>query len=144
MGEAVIVSACLVGISCRYDGSDKKNEQLIDDLKDAVIIPICPEQMGGLSTPRDSSEIDIGDGNNVISDNSRVVTKMGKDLTGNFLHGAGEVLRVTRIGNVKRAYLKERSPSCGVKTIMKNGKEMKGMGVLTALFMMEDIEVFGV
>ena len=80
--EKILVSACLLGINCKYDGENNKNDKVIEYLKDKEVIPICPEIMGGLPTPRVPSEIK----------DDKVITKENKDVTNNFLKGANEVL----------------------------------------------------
>ena len=101
--ENILVSACLLGVSCRYDGKSKPNENVIA-LKDRYnIIPVCPEIMGGLPTPRTASEIQ----------GCQVVMGDGKNVTKEYRKGAEEVLRLCRLFECKRAVLKEKSPSCG-------------------------------
>lgn len=101
--KMILVSACLIGMSCRYDGSDNKNEKVLKYLEGKTWMPVCPEQMGGLKTPRDPAEI--------IKD--RVVTKSGQDVTAEFVRGADEVARLARMVGANKAILKSRSPSCG-------------------------------
>ena len=101
--EKILVSACLLGVNCKYDGSNNKNEKVLDYLKDKHVIPICPEILGGLSTPRLPSEQYKG----------KVITKDGSDVTNNFIKGAQEVLYLAKLFNIKKALLKAKSPSCG-------------------------------
>jgi uncharacterized protein YbbK (DUF523 family) len=155
-GQPVIVSACLVGIRSRYDGTDSLREGLVSSLKGAFIIPVCPEQLGGLPTPRPRAEITVmdrtvmdrpvkdrrgGDGSSVISGGGRVVDENGKDVTGPFIKGAEEVLKIARITGAKVAVLREKSPSCGVEAA---SRENPGPGVTAALLKKEGIEVKGV
>ena len=76
-----ICSACLLGIKCRYDGKDKKNKKVINLSKKEILIPVCPEQLGGLSTPREPAE----------QKGKKVFTKSGKNVSKNFEKGAREV-----------------------------------------------------
>ncbi len=101
--ENILVSACLLGIGCRYDGKHKANGKVLGLREKYNLIPVCPEIFGGLPTPRIPSER-VGD---------RVVMKDGRDVTDNYLRGAREALELCRIYNIKIAILKERSPSCG-------------------------------
>ena len=99
----LLVSACLLGVGCRYDGGHNQLPQLKELLTTHTCIPICPEQMGGLPTPRPPAE----------RQGSRVVTRDGEDVTEAFLRGTAEVLRLADLYRCKAALLKERSPSCG-------------------------------
>ena len=103
MKEKVLVSSCLVGTNCKYDGGNNKNEKLINYLKNKEVILVCPEQLGGLSTPRVPAE----------RIKEKVVTKDNKDVTENYKKGAEEVLKLAKKFQVKKAILKSRSPSCG-------------------------------
>lgn len=134
--ENILVSACLLGVSCRYDGKSKPNENVIA-LKDRYnIIPVCPEIMGGLPTPRKASEIQ---GFQVVMDD-------GKNVTKEYRKGAEEVLRLCRLFGCKRAVLKEKSPSCGCGKVYDgtfSGKLIDGNGITAKLLMENGIEVFG-
>ena len=103
MKEKVLVSSCLVGTNCKYDGGNNKNEKLINYLMNKEVILVCPEQLGGLSTPRVPAE----------RIKEKVVTKDNKDVTENYKKGAEEVLKLAKKFQVKKAILKSRSPSCG-------------------------------
>jgi uncharacterized protein YbbK (DUF523 family) len=140
----VIVSACLVGIRSRYDGTDSFSEDVVSSLKGAFIIPVCPEQMGGLPTPRPRAEVIDGDGMGVVEGRGRVVDENGMDVTSSFIKGADEVLKIVRLTGARRAVLKENSPSCGVEAISRENKTVPGAGVTTALLKKQGIEVKGV
>lgn len=142
--EAVILSACLTGINCRYDGGNRLEKALLSELKDCVIVPVCPEQLGGLPTPREPAEITEGDGFDVLEGHSGVVTQTGWNVTKFFLNGAEEALKTANIAGTKRAYLKEKSPSCGVEMIKKKGRIVAGSGVFAALLRNENFIVSGV
>ena len=129
-----LCSACLLGINCRYDGKSKPNNKIIDLLKKEVLIPICPEQLGGLSTPREPAELRYG----------KVFTESGEDISENFKKGAEETLRLAKMLNIKEAILKQRSPSCGCGQVYDgtfSGKVVKGDGVTTALLKENKIRV---
>lgn len=110
----VLVSACLVGLCTRYDARNKPDARCIEQLHGATWIPVCPEQLGGLSTPRPPADIVDGDGFDVLAGQARVVTKNGQDVTRHFIRGAEQVLQLARAQGISSAMLKARSPSCGV------------------------------
>lgn len=129
-----LCSACLIGIECRYDGKSKPNMKVIELAKKEVLIPVCPEQLGGLSTPREPQER-IG---------KRVLTKTGKDVTKNLNKGAEQVLIIAKLFGIKEAIFKQRSPSCGCGQIYDgtfSGRVINGDGVTTALLQRNKIKV---
>ncbi|KHS58345.1 MULTISPECIES: DUF523 domain-containing protein [Terrisporobacter] len=141
----MIVSACLVGVNCKYNGGNNDNDKVKEFLKDKQYIIICPEQLGGLTTPRKPSEINQAGGKEVLIGNSKVISCENKDVTENFVKGAKESLNIAKIFNCKQALLKEGSPSCGCNLIYDGtftGKKISGMGVTAALFNENNIEVF--
>lgn len=109
-----LVSACLVGLCTRYDGRVKDSSACLARLTQAIWIPVCPEQLGGLPTPREAADITGGDGADVLAGKARVLTASGIDLTGPFIRGAEEVLKIARAQNIREVLLKARSPSCAV------------------------------
>lgn len=109
-----LVSACLVGLCSRYDGQTKPDPTCLAFLKGSICIPVCPEQLGGLPTPRPAADIIGGDGRAVLQGRARVCTKDGEDVTAPFLKGARQVLKIARLQEVSGVCLKARSPSCGV------------------------------
>lgn len=134
--ENLIISACLLGVSCRYDGKSKPIENINQLMEKYNLIPVCAEIMGGLSTPRDPSEI-IGD---------KVISCAGRDVTVEYNKGAEEVLRLAKLFGCTKALLKERSPSCGSGTIYSgkfNGELVPGYGRTAELLIKNNIEVFG-
>lgn len=137
----IIVSACLTGIRCRYDGGHRLDEKVLSLSMEDELVPLCPEQMGGLSTPRQPSEIIGGDGDDVLDGRAKVVDTEFRDVTGQFLKGADEFLRIAKRSKIKKAIMKEKSPSCGVHTIYRNGILVSGKGVLTALLLRDGIVV---
>jgi uncharacterized protein YbbK (DUF523 family) len=108
------------------------------------LIPICPEQLGGLSTPRPSANIVGGDGDDVLSGRAHVINEDGKDVTDAYKSGAKESLRLARLMGTGIALLRERSPSCGLFTPYCESKTGFGMGVTAALLHSCGIRVFGV
>ena len=143
--ETIVVSACLLGEKCRYDGQLINNKQVDEIAKEYAIIPVCPEVLGGLPTPRAAAEIDSGDGNCVLDSNARVLTDNGEDVTDKFLNGAHETLRIAKRCGASKAIMKSKSPSCGVYGIIRNGRLCDGIGVTAALlkrhgFSLEEID----
>ena len=124
-----LVSACLLGIKCRYDGKSKPNEKVLELSKKETLIPFCPEQAGGLPTPRVAQEIQGCSGEVVLDGKCKVMNKEGRDVTEEFIRGA---------------IMKQRSPSCGCGltfdgTFSKNF--IKGDGVAAALLKRNGIKV---
>ena len=141
----IIVSACLLGENCKYSGGNNKSENVIKYLEDKEYILVCPEQLGGLSTPRNPSEIITygnKDGNDVLSGCTKVLSNKGIDVTKNFIQGAEETLKIAKEHNAKTAILKAGSPSCGYKKIYDCtflGNKIQGMGVTSAILNKENI-----
>jgi len=104
-------------------------------------VPICPEQIGGLPTPRAPSEIIGGDGLDVLEGRSRIIDISGRDVTDFFLRGANEAMRLVELLEISTAIMKEKSPSCGVCHIKKNGSIARGSGVTSTLFAKKGIRV---
>ena len=110
----IAISACLLGYKCRYDGKSKKNSALIKLLESEKILPICPEQFGGLPTPRAPSNLVEGNGFDVLDGNAKVINSFGDDNTEAFIKGACAALDIIRAHNINYCFLKDKSPSCGV------------------------------
>lgn len=126
MKEKVLVSACLLGVNCKYEGGNNENNQVLKYLEDKEVIPICPEIMGGLPTPRDPSER-VG---------NKVFSNKGIDVTENFKRGAEETLKLAKKLNVTKAILKARSPSCGYQKIYDGTfkhQQIDGYGITAEL-----------
>lgn len=138
-----LCSACLLGVECRYDGRSKANQKVIELAKKEKMIPVCPEQLGGLPTPREQAEIK-GDGSGVLARKAKVITKSGKEITEKFIFGAREVLKIAKLFDIREAVLKQRSPSCGCGQIYDgtfSGKIINGDGVTAALLKKNGIKV---
>lgn len=140
----IIVSACLAGINCRYDGTNCVDPEVEELVEQGQAFPVCPEQLGGLPTPREKSIIVGGNGRDVIEGRAKVVTIKGEDVTENFLRGAEESLKLAKKVKARRAILKQKSPSCGYGLIYKEGKLASGMGVTAALLAKERIEIIAI
>lgn len=109
-----LVSACLIGLCTRYDGRSKGNADCLRHLADFHWSPVCPEQLGGLPTPRTAAEIVGGDGHAVLAGTARVIDRNGIDRTDQFLKGARMVLTIAQMQQVCCCLFKSGSPSCGL------------------------------
>lgn len=130
----ILVSACLLGKNCKYNGGNNLNQGVLDFVEGHEVIGVCPEQLGGLSTPRLPAEIVDG----------VVTNKEGVSVDNEFCKGAQEALAVALENKVDLAILQSRSPSCGVKEIYDgsfSGKKIKGQGVFAKLLAKHDIKV---
>ncbi|MBA4542661.1 DUF523 domain-containing protein [Thermoactinomyces sp. CICC 10521] len=139
-----VVSACFAGIHCRYDGRHNAVEAIQKLIREGEAIPVCPEQLGGLSTPRNPAEIVGGDGDDVLEGKARVIDNQGNDVTDAFIRGAYETYRIAKTVGANEAILKEKSPSCGSCCIYDGtfqGKTNPGAGVTTALLRRKGIKV---
>ncbi len=128
----IIVSACLAGVKCRYDGNDNATNKVIEMVKKGIAIPICPEQLGGLQTPRIPAEIR----------EEKVINKKGENVTSQFEKGAKETLRIAELANCHKAILKQSSPSCGYGKIYDGthtGRIIKGNGLTAELLSQKGI-----
>lgn len=137
----VLVSACLMGFDTRYDGNNSKCNRLpLED--DEIPIPFCPEQLGGLPTPREPVEIRNGSGEDVL-DGEGIVAGIdtGIDVTNNFIRGARETIKTAKYYNCFRAVLKSKSPSCGYGSIYHDGELIQGNGVTAAALIRDDVSI---
>ncbi|MBR2744976.1 MAG: DUF523 domain-containing protein [Clostridia bacterium] len=135
----VLVSGCLVGINCKYNGGNNYDERIFNLVKEGKAIPVCPEQLGGLKTPRNPSEI-------CIKNNKRyVVSNQNLDVTAEYERGADEVLELAKKLNIKEVILQPKSPSCG-KGKIYDGSFSKtlidGNGVTADLLIKNGIKVY--
>lgn len=141
----VLISACLLGVNCKYNGGNNQIKLEADSMTGITFIPACPEQLGGLTTPRLPSEIKDLDGNDVLNGKAKVFNNKGEDVTMQFVKGAEETLRLAKRYNCSAAILKQRSPSCGSKQIYDGsfqGKVKAGDGVTAALLERNGIKVY--
>jgi uncharacterized protein YbbK (DUF523 family) len=137
----ILVSACLVGVNCKYNGKNNLNKKIRKLVKSGKAIPVCPEQLGGLPTPREPANL-TADGFDVLKGKAKVLTESGKDVTINFVKGAREVLKLAKLLGAKKAILKARSPSCGCGKTWISGKVANGDGVTVALLKRNGIKVY--
>ena len=135
--QNILISACLLGVDCKYNGSNNKlDDEIINLLKEKYnLIPVCPEIMGGMPTPRNPVEITDG----------KVFDYDGEEFTKEFEKGSEEVLKLAKLYNSSIAILKENSPSCGSNFIYDgtfNHKKIKGMGIAALKLSKENIKLF--
>lgn len=128
-----LVSSCLVGLATRYDGQAKRSAECWKFLQGKIWLPVCPEQLGGLATPRAAADIVGGNGEDVLDGTARVVTQGGIDVSAQFIAGAMQVLALARQHDVCGVCLKARSPSCAV-----HGKQ----GVTAALLLRHGFNIY--
>ncbi|TDW20183.1 uncharacterized protein YbbK (DUF523 family) [Breznakia blatticola] len=134
MKEKILVSACLLGENCNYRGDSNYDEAVISYLKDKDIVAVCPEVLGGLSTPRAPSER-IG---------NKIINNLGEDVTKEFYAGANAVIKIVKEQNIKKAILKDCSPSCGLDEIYDGTfqhKVIRGDGILVEMLKNIGVEV---
>jgi len=142
--DAVLVSACLAGRACRFDGTGSDDDEVARLVAEGRAVLVCPEVDGGLGTPRPPAEIVGGDGADVLAGRARVVTVQGEDVTEAYIRGAERALRVAEQRGATRAILKARSPSCGSGNIYDGTFSktlLAGDGVTAALLKMNGIDV---
>jgi uncharacterized protein YbbK (DUF523 family) len=140
----ILVSSCLAGMKVRYNGTDCLDETIQKLLDENKAIAVCPELLGGFSTPREPAEIVGGDGEDVLAGKARVVERSGTDVTDLYLKGAYITLEKAREVSATMVVLKENSPSCGSAMIYNGqfeGKKIAGNGVTTALLRQNGIKV---
>ena len=141
----ILVSACLCGFNCRYDGQDNKVEKILELVKKKKALPVCPEQLGGLPTPRYPAEIRNGSGNGVLGGKAKVYNKKGADVSSFFIRGAEEALKLARQVQTSSAILKEGSPSCGSSLVYDGSfsyKKVAGEGLTAALLRKNGLKVY--
>jgi uncharacterized protein YbbK (DUF523 family) len=130
----ILVSACLLGVPCRYDGTGQADARVLAIAKSRPMIPVCPEQLGGLPTPRPPAE----------RHDTRVLTRDERDVTAAFARGAQEALRLAKLFSCRIAVLKANSPSCGSGQIYDGcfrGRLIPGDGLTAALLKEEGLTV---
>jgi len=131
--EPVLISACLLGIPCRWHGRrPKRRDDLISKLKQRfVLVPICPEQLGGLPTPRTSETLGGHSGAEVLDNGLRIIApETGRDVTQLYINGAQYALEVASIVGARRAYLKGGSPACDAQGVTGEFLSRAGIKVI--------------
>ncbi|OOM13505.1 DUF523 domain-containing protein [Clostridium saccharobutylicum] len=139
-----IISACLCGVNCKYSGKDNLNERCLKLFKEGKAVLVCPEQLGGLPTPRNPVELNSSV-QEVVEGKGRALSNLGEDVTKQFLDGAYETLKIANQVGATNAILKEASPSCGCNFVYDGtftGNKIKGKGVTAYILEKEGISVF--
>lgn len=130
----ILVSACLLGVNCRYSGTHSLNPQVVELAKKHELVPVCPEQLGGLPTPRQPAELLRG----------RAIDRIGTNVTPQFDRGADEAVKLAKTLGCTHAVLKSRSPSCGPGWVYDgtfSGNLVKGNGILVKKLQKAHIKV---
>lgn len=138
----ILVSACLAGINCAWDGKHRLNPEIKELVDKNLAVAICPEALGGRGIPRTRTEIKGGDGVDALDGRAKVFDENNKDVTSEFLKGAFATLDIVRKFHIKKAMLKSKSPSCGVGGIYDGtfkGNLINGDGVTVALLKREGV-----
>lgn len=141
----ITVSACLCGINCKYNGGNNLNPKIRKLMEEEEVILVCPEELGGLKTPRCPAEIVGGNARDVLDGKAQVLTKEGDDVSHEFINGAYAALEITKKYKIDKAILKSKSPSCGINKIYDgtfSDKVIDGIGITAELFKINGIEVF--
>ncbi len=131
----ILISSCLLGCKCRHDGKIQKDNEIYKLIDDNYIVPFCPEQAGGLSTPRNPCEIL----------NNKVIDSNNRDYTEQFMKGAKEALKLCNLFNIEYAILKSKSPSCGYGLIYDgsfSGGLVEGNGLTSQLLNDHKIKIY--
>lgn len=136
--KKVMVSSCLLGEKCRYNGSDALTQSVVDFIQGMDVISFCPELLGGMETPREPAEIKVKDSER------RVITASGEDVTNYFRKGAEKSLKLAKECDAELVILKSKSPSCGVHNIYDGnfcGRTIPGRGLTGEILLKNDIKV---
>lgn len=140
----IVVSSCLAGLKVRYNGSDSLDNRIKRLIVEGKAVTVCPELLGGFSTPREPAEIIGGDGDDVLNGQAKVVDILGRDVTELYIKGAYITLTKAQELGATMIILKEYSPSCGSAMIYNGefkGKKSNGVGVTTALLRRNGLKV---
>ncbi|WP_050606700.1 DUF523 domain-containing protein [Clostridium niameyense] len=141
----ILISACLCGVNCKYNGKNNLNEKVLKLFKEGRAVLVCPEQLGGQETPRAAHEIINSTGAEVLDGNAKILGPEGDDATEQFIRGAYEALKIAKECDAKIAVLKARSPSCGLSKIYDGsftGKKKDGNGVTAELLSRNGIKIY--
>lgn len=144
MPKKYLVSACLLGIPCRWNKKSKLNKKALEIFLKGEAMVVCPEVLAGLSTPRPACEIKGGSGEDVLKGEAKIIDKIGKDYSKLLIKGANKALTLAQKNKITEAILKSGSPSCGVSLIYSgdfNNQKKKGCGVFAALLKKNKIKL---
>lgn len=141
--QTILVSACLLGLPTRYDGKSKRSQEVLDYLEQEKLtpVPVCPEQLAGMTTPRQKTFFRSGDGQGVLSGTGEAVSETDQPMNEVFCRGARMTLEIARLSGCRRALLKEGSPSCGVQRVYLGEDKVAGVGVTSALLINSGLDV---
>lgn len=140
----ILVSSCLAGLEVRYNGTHSLNNKIMKLIEEKKAFTVCPELLGGFSTPREPAEIIGGNGEDVLDGKAKVIEKSGRDVTELYIKGAYITLKKAIDVNATVVVLKEYSPSCGSSMIYNGefiGEIMAGNGVTAALLKRNGLQV---
>lgn len=137
----IMVSACLAGLNTRYDGADCLDSRVAALVSSGEAIAVCPEQLGGLATPRNPVELRRTYSQITKAPDVYAIGSDGKDYTSALVKGAGETLKLAVKLKIRKAIFKDGSPSCGVKYIWCSGHKISGRGITTELLQKNNIEI---
>lgn len=140
----IVMSACLAGINCKYNGKNNQHPVFVSMAKSEEVVLVCPEELGGLPIPRNPSEICQGNGGDVLAGRAAVINREGRDITKHFIEGAKIALEICQNEGVELAVLRRNSPSCGCGEIyngMFSSTLRSGDGVFAALLKKNGIRV---
>lgn len=141
----VLVSACLAGRACAYDGTHRANPEILALVEEGRAVLVCPEDEGGLGTPRPAAEIEGGSGADVLDGRARVMTRESVDVTGAYLEGARIAVERASANDCRAAILKARSPACGCGGVYNGSFTrtlVEGDGVTAAALKRSGVDVF--
>lgn len=142
--KKILVSSCLCGEKCKYNGGNNYNIQVEAYYKDKEVIKVCPEVLGGLPIPRHPAEIVGGTAQDVLNGKAKILNNQGEDVTEAFLKGAQTVLKIAKDYGIRQAILKAKSPSCGRGKVYNGNFEgvlVEGNGITSQLLLEEGIEI---
>ena len=140
----IIVSACLAGLNARHDGTNCMANKIAALVSSGKAIPVCPERLGGMTTPREPVELCRQYNNDICVEVTYAIGANGKDYTAELIKGAEETLKIAIESGAKKAVFKDGSPSCGVTYIWCFGKKVRGKGITAKLLERNNIEVITV
>ncbi len=144
MSQTILVSACLLGLPTRHDGRSKTSPEVLQYLREKNLqpVPVCPEQLAGLPTPRLPCSFHSGDGTDLLTGSGRLYRSDGREMSAPFLQGAEMTLTIARLTGSQAALFKDGSPSCGVHGICRRQQRVVGQGVTTALLRRSGLLVY--
>jgi len=140
-GGVILISACVAGVCCRYDGEMLPDDELVREIGGRPFVAVCPEVLGGLPTPRTRSFFSRGDGHAALDGKARLVNEDDEDVTEQYVKGARLTLEIAELLGVRLAVMKENSPSCGSRRTSRGGRRVPGMGITSALLARAGIRV---